>query len=40
MVEPDRTADILAEGERVLLVSRMGGVFKAIRAESEALLDR
>jgi hypothetical protein len=40
MVEPDRAADILAEGERVLLVSRMGGVFRAIRAESEALLDR
>ena len=39
MVEPDRAADILAEGERVLLVSRVSGVFKAIRAENEALLD-
>jgi hypothetical protein len=40
MVEPDRAADVLAEGERVLLVSRISGVFRAIRAESEALLDR
>jgi hypothetical protein len=39
MVEPDRTSDVLAEGERVLLVSRNNAVFRAIRAESEALLD-
>jgi hypothetical protein len=38
MVEPDRAADVLAEGERVLLVSRCNGVFRAIRAEGEALL--
>jgi hypothetical protein len=38
MVEPDRAADVLAEGERVLLVSRCNGVFRVIRAEGEALL--
>jgi hypothetical protein len=38
MVEPDRPSDVLVEGERVLLVSRSNGVFRAIRAEGEALL--
>jgi hypothetical protein len=38
MVEPDRASDVLAEGDRVLLVSRSNGVFRAIRAEGEALL--
>jgi hypothetical protein len=39
MVEPDRAADVLAEGERVLLVARNNTVFKAIRVENEALID-
>jgi hypothetical protein len=39
MVEPDRASDVLAEGERVLLVSRSNTTFRAIRAESEALID-
>lgn len=39
MVEPDRTSDVLTEGERILLVGRGDAVFKAIRAESEALID-
>lgn len=39
MVEPDRETDVLAEGERVLLVSRSNAVYRAIRAESEALID-
>jgi Protein of unknown function (DUF1449) len=38
MVEPDRASDVLREGERVLLVSRNNGVFRAIRPENEALL--
>ena len=38
MVEPDRAADVCVEGERVLLVSRSNGVFRAIRAENQALL--
>jgi hypothetical protein len=38
MLEPDRASDVLVEGERVLLVSRSNGVFRAIRAEGEALL--
>jgi hypothetical protein len=39
MVEPDRNTDVLAEGERVLLVARSNAVFRAIRAESDALID-
>jgi hypothetical protein len=39
MVEPDHASDVLAEGEHVLLVSRSNTVFKAIRAQSEALID-
>lgn len=39
MVEPDRTSDVLTEGERILLVGRGDVVFKAIRAQSEALVD-
>jgi hypothetical protein len=39
MVEPDHASDVLAEGERVLLVARSNTVFKAIRAESQALID-
>jgi hypothetical protein len=39
MVEPDRASDVLEEGERVLLVSRSNTTFRAIRAESEALID-
>lgn len=38
MVEPDRASDVLVEGERVLLVSRSNGIFRAIRAENQALL--
>lgn len=38
MVEPDRASDVCVEGERVLLVSRSNGVFRAIRAENQALL--
>ncbi len=38
MVEPDRASDVLVEGEHVLLVSRSNGVFRAIRAENQALL--
>jgi hypothetical protein len=39
MVEPDQASDVLAEGERVLLVRRSNAVFKAIRAENAALVD-
>jgi hypothetical protein len=39
MVEPDRASDVLAEGEHILLVARSDTIFKAIRAESEALRD-
>jgi hypothetical protein len=39
MVEPDHAAEVLAEGERVLLVSRSNMVFRAIRAENQALID-
>lgn len=39
MVEPDRAADVLDEGERVLLVARKDAVFRAIRVENEALID-
>jgi hypothetical protein len=39
MIEPDRPEDILKEGERVLLVARSNAIFKAIKAESQALLD-
>ena len=39
LVEPDRKTDVLTEGERVLLVGRSNAVFKAIRAESDALID-
>jgi YqiJ-like protein len=40
MVEPDRATDVLGEGERILLVARTSAVFRGIRAESEALIDR
>jgi hypothetical protein len=39
LVEPDRASDVLAEGERILLVARTSAVFRGIRAESEALID-